>query len=241
MAGRVLQPELMDDPGLDAAEHAHALRGLARINRLSGAGRVHLPALRMAWARSGGPVRVLDVASGSGDGAVALLAAAQREGIACSLTVADVSERAVAAACDRARSAGIDASGVVVDAVSGPLPEADLVVCSLFLHHLTEDQVASLLTNMRACVRGGGDGNGGVVSINDLRRGAWGTALADVAPRLVTRSRVVHTDASISARSAFTPRELLELADRAGMRGASVRPCFPARMSLVWDSTGATA
>ena len=35
LARRERIPELMDDPGLDPAEHRHALAGLARINRLS--------------------------------------------------------------------------------------------------------------------------------------------------------------------------------------------------------------
>jgi hypothetical protein len=52
---------------------------------------------------------------------------------------------------------------------------------------------------------------------------------------------VVHTDASISARAAFTPQELLDLAERAGMRGVRVRACFPARMTLVWDAAGVAA
>jgi hypothetical protein len=77
---------------------------------------------------------------------------------------------------------------------------------------------------------------GGVVSVNDLRRGAWGSVLADTVPRVVTGSRVVHSDAAVSARAAWTAPELLDLAARAGMGGARVRPCFPARMTMVWSA-----
>jgi len=236
----VLEPELMDDPALDPSDHDRALRGLARINRLSFAGRAHLPALALAAGRSGGGgraaagVRVLDVGAGSGDGAVSLALAAKRRGVAVKLVLADISPRAVEAGRNRAAQAGLDAEGVVVDAVggAGTLPAADLAVCSLFLHHLTEVQALAVLGNMRESV----SEVGGVVSVNDLRRGAWGSVLANTVPRMVTRSPVVHTDAAISARAAWTASELLDLAARAGMSGARVHPCFPARMTLVWSA-----
>ncbi len=222
----------MDDPSLDGGAHARALRGLARINRLSRAGRTHLPALRAVATRCAGPVRVLDVGTGSGDVAVSLLAAGRRGGIDATLTLADISPRAVEAATRRAEDAGMTARGVVLDAVAGPLPSADLTVCSLFLHHLTGAQAVAVLAHMRESVRQ----SGGVVSVNDLRRGAWGSVLANTVPWVVTRSGVVHSDAAISARAAWTPDELAELATRAGMIGAEITRCFPARMTLVWSA-----
>ena len=54
--GRELVGEVMDDPSLDAAEHARALRGLAWINRVSRSAAVVWPAIEAA-AR--GPPEVL--------------------------------------------------------------------------------------------------------------------------------------------------------------------------------------
>lgn len=221
----------MDDPGLDPAAHARALRGLARINRLSMASRVHAGPLRAVSRGLRRPVRVLDVACGSGDIAVRLAARAAAAGIGVELILADISPVAVDAAWARARRRGVAARGVVVDAINGDLPPADLVLCSLFLHHLTGDGVIGLLSNIRA--------SGPVcVSVSDLRRNAVGTGLARVVPRLVTRSPVVHTDAVRSARAAWTPDELAGLAVRAGMEGAKVRRSFPCRMTLDWRRGG---
>ena len=57
----------MDEPGLDPVEHARALRGLARLNRLSRAGNAIAREL-IAWSDElGRGLRVLDIASGGGD------------------------------------------------------------------------------------------------------------------------------------------------------------------------------
>lgn len=226
---RVLEPELMDDPGLDRDAHADALRGLARINRVSFAARAHLAPLRAAAAGLGRPVRVLDVATGSGDVAVSVAVLAARLGIDTELILADVSPVAVEAARARARAAGIAARAEVLDAIVGPLPAADLVLCSLFLHHLDESGVVRLLSNVRAS-------GSRRLSVSDLRRCAAGTALARTVPRVLTRSYVVHTDAVRSARAAWTVEELRDLAGRAGLVGAVVRACFPCRMRLDWEA-----
>ena len=65
---RRLEPEVMDRPDLDRRLHVEALRGLERINLVSGSARILWPALERL-ARQAGPegVRVLDVATGAGD------------------------------------------------------------------------------------------------------------------------------------------------------------------------------
>ena len=83
--GRAPRVEVMDDPGLDAAAHEAALRGLARINAWSGVAATLWQALRPIAAAKRSAVgerftalRVLDVACGGGDVAAALNARAQR-------------------------------------------------------------------------------------------------------------------------------------------------------------------
>lgn len=222
----------MDDPSLAFDAHAEALRGLARINRLSFASRAHLGPLMRAADGVSGAVRVLDVAAGSGDVAVSLVRLAHRAGTAVDLTMADISAVAVGACRERAEGlaglAGVRADAVRLDALRDPLPACDLAVCSLFLHHLDQEQARLLFENL---VRSGCR----VVSVSDLRRSAQGTLLATVVPRMVTRSYVVHTDAVRSARAAWSMDELSAIAAEAGMTGVVVRRAFPARMSLVWS------
>src|SRR4051812_37389748 len=66
-------PGLMAAPGLDPAEPRLALAGLARVNRISRSAAILRPPIRrLARELSGRPVRILDIATGSGDVPLAL-------------------------------------------------------------------------------------------------------------------------------------------------------------------------
>ena len=81
---RRVQPELMDQPDLDPAQHVQALRGLQRINLVSRSTAILWPAIaEAAHEASPAPLRVLDLACGGGDNAIALARHAQRTGDVC--------------------------------------------------------------------------------------------------------------------------------------------------------------
>lgn len=231
---RVRTPERMDSPAIDPAEHRRALRGLARLNRLSGAAGALWPELRSfareraLGANGAEPLRVLDVATGSGDIPVALALAARAVGLSIEWHALDASPLAAAEAAARASRRGVTlrthVGGAAGEVDGTPF---DVVTCSLFLHHLDPDGARDALRRMAASVRS-------LVLVSDLRRTRLGLALAAAAPRLVTRSRVVWHDAAASVRAAYTLEELRALAAEAGMRGASVRRVWPQRMLLVW-------
>jgi 2-polyprenyl-3-methyl-5-hydroxy-6-metoxy-1,4-benzoquinol methylase len=218
---RVLQPELMDDPALDPAEHENALRGLARLNWMGGAASILWPeiARELDQAGVGGKVSLADVATGSGDLPRALW---KKSGGRLEILGLDISP----VAAERARELSPpEIRFQAMDCLAEPLPEADIVVCSLFFHHLTDDQAADLLAKMRQAARR-------LVLVSDLERGWLSYAGVWLAARALTRSRVVHVDSGLSIRAAWTRQEMLSLADRAGCPGARVERRFPFRLLL---------
>lgn len=226
---RVLTPELMDDPKLDPAEHAAALRGLARLNALSRSDAILWPSILDLARRAGGRLSVLDIATGSGDVPIALARRAQREGVALDLHACDISDTALAHAKERADRHSVRMHLFRHDAVQQPFDERfDVVTCSLFLHHLDTAHAERLFRNAETAV-------GRALLINDLRRSRAGLAVAWAASRLTTRSRVVHVDAVKSVRAAYTPQELGDLAIRAGLGGCRVCTRWPWRMLLRWN------
>jgi SAM-dependent methyltransferase len=217
--------ELMDDPALDPAEHRRALAGLARLNRVSGSVGVLWPPIRNLARELKRTIRVLDVATGAGDVPAALLRKAKREGVSLEVAACDISSTAIREAATNCPAGQF----FVHDAVRESLPIGfDVVTCSLFLHHLSEDDAVALFANMEHAARR-------LVLVNDLARSRFNFVGTWLACRLLTRSPVVRFDGPASVRSAFTPAEARLLAERAGLHGATVRTRFPCRFLLAWE------
>lgn len=222
--------ELMDDPALDRAEHDRALAGLCRLNALSRSHRLLLPAvMRAVRAASLREVTILDVATGAADGPVRIARHLVRRGVRVRLLLADASAHALETALARATAAGIDAEPIRCDAVAGPIPaHADLVTCSLFVHHLDRPAAVRALAHMRDAARH-------AVAVADLDRSRAGLALAWAASRLASRSPVVHFDAPASVRAAYTAEEARALAADAGLAAARIGRRWPCRWTIEWS------
>jgi SAM-dependent methyltransferase len=229
MTVRRREPEVMDQPGLDPAAHASALRGLTRLNWLSNSAALLWPAIRdLARREPARELQVLDVATGAADVPVRLARWARRAGLRLKFVGCDVSPTALENARRRAAEAGIDLRLLLLDALTDSLPDGfDVMTCSLFLHHLDDGQAVDLLRRMGTAAR--------LVLINDLVRSRFNGLLVSLASHLVTRSPVVHADGPRSAAAAFTVAEMRDLCRRAGLEGAVVRSCFPCRMLVTWS------
>jgi 2-polyprenyl-3-methyl-5-hydroxy-6-metoxy-1,4-benzoquinol methylase len=223
------QPELMDQPGLDAEPHHQALRGLSRLNWLSCSdGILWHPLVRLAHQDRARPLRVLDIACGGGDVLLRLHRRARRAGLAIDFAGADVSDTALMFARRNAKSHDANMTFFRLDALSEPLPsDYDVITCSLFLHHLQADQAEDLLRNMAQAARS-------TVLVNDLIRSHLGYVLAYLGTRFFSLSAIVHQDGLQSVRAAFTIAEATQLADRAGLTNAEFSWHWPFRFRLQW-------
>lgn len=235
LRGRFLIPERMDDPALDPQLHAQALRGLARLNRFSrSAGILWAPIGQLASEANEKPLRLLDLATGAGDLPVELWQRARRAGWSLTVAGCDRSPVAIEQARARARRATAPIEFFVADALTDPLPSGyDILTCSLFLHHLRDDDAVRLLQRMAHSAQH-------LVLVNDLVRGIPGLALAVVGTRLLSRSAVVHADGPQSVRAAYTIEDMRALARRAGLDGAIVARCWPCRFLLSWRKVSDT-
>jgi 2-polyprenyl-3-methyl-5-hydroxy-6-metoxy-1,4-benzoquinol methylase len=226
---RRLQPELMDQPGLDPDCHDQALHGLARINAVSRSAAILWPRLRsLARRLHPRPLRILDVASGAGDVPVQLEQMGRRTGLRLEIAGCDRSTEAVRHAARRAEEQQANVAFFPCDALAGDLPPGwDAVISSLFLHHLEADQAVLLLQRMaRAAAR--------LVLVNDLIRSLPGYLLACLGTRLLSRSPLVHVDGPRSVEGAFILAEVRDLARRAGLQGARLSEHWPYRFLLAW-------
>ncbi len=229
LAQRDRQPELMDQPGLDKQEHAYALRGLRRVNWISGSAAIFWPTIRRLAETEDRTIRVLDIATGGGDVALEIYRRAKKSKLPIEVAGCDISETSIALSIERAEQFGADIRYFQADALGDSLPdEFDVVMNSLFMHHLDEDDAETLLRRMAAATRK-------LVLVNDLIRSPAGYLLAYFGTRLLTRSYIVHTDGPLSVKAAFTTDEILALASDAGLKNVKLTRHWPYRFLLQWE------
>ena len=227
---RVVTPEKMDMPGIDATAHRQALAGLRRINALSGA-TARIAAPIVAWARQEGigTLSLADVACGGGDVSIGVAERLRQAGVAVSLHLLDISPTALDHASKRARRAGFDCQTWEAPALQTLAKlQVDVVINSLFLHHMPgrSETVAMLHGMAHAAKRMG--------VISDLRRCRMGHVAAVVGCHVLSRSPIVHYDGPVSVQAAWTEGELREMAAEAGLVNAKIVRSRPWRLLLTW-------
>ena len=222
--------EKMDLPGLDPDLLADDLRNLETLNRFFGGVDVvrRRAGTLFREVPRGAPLEVLDVGSGAGDLCRALLDESRRCGLRTRLLSLDFHPQIQAYARARLGADGGEVRFIRGDARRLPLRDrsVDLVLCTLALHHFTEEDASSVLAEMRRVSRRW-------ALASDLLRTPQALAGVWLATRFMTNPMTRH-DGPASVRRAFSEAEFRALAASAGWDGAEFyrEPWF--RMSLLY-------
>jgi len=209
-----------------------ALRGcladLARLNRWFRGYRPVLAWLNsIVFARAGRPIHILDVGCGYGDGLRRVEQWATELGVPVVLTGLDLNPDAIAIAQEATPPAsGIRwvASDVFAYSPKEPL---DVVVSSLFTHHLSEADIVRFIGWMENQAALGW-------FINDLSRAAVPYYFLQLFTRMAGMHPFVQNDASVSIARAFIPEDWQRICTLAGLRAGDVaiQPFVPARLCV---------
>ncbi len=219
--------ELLDRPDLPEADIRANLADLRRINRYLSGTRVVRNFLRQELQRAQlRQATLLDVGTGSADIPQHLISWCRRRGVRLRVTAVDWRVRHATMflsnnACEKALQL------VAADALHLPFGDESFtwVTASLLLHQLSEDQGVQVLRELyRVAYRS--------ALINDLERNWVPFTFMKLTWPVFARSYVSRHDSAVSIRQAFEPRELEELARRAGFQNFAVRRHFPYRLSL---------
>jgi 2-polyprenyl-3-methyl-5-hydroxy-6-metoxy-1,4-benzoquinol methylase len=218
------EPELMDRPQPVTAELVSDLRNLRQLNRIFGSYALAMHFLRR-WIQPGRQLRVLDLATGSGDIPRLVIDYARKAG--ATVTVDAVDQQSSTLEIARGLSADYpEIDFKQADVVSfGKEGQYDIVLCSLALHHFDEATAVRLLERCRGLSRK-------FVLVSDLRRGFLATVGVYLLTALIYREPMTRTDARLSAARAFSFREFHSLAERAGWRNFGHRKFRFARQAI---------
>lgn len=199
----------MDRPQPVSAELESDLRNLRQLNRYFGSYRLIEYFLRR-WLKSGAKMRIVDLATGSGD--IPRLIVDHARKIDAEVTIDAIDQQASTIEIARGLSRDYPEIEFIPDDVLTFSREPyDMVLCSLALHHFAEDDAVALLKHCRALSKR-------YVLVADLCRGWQATAGVHLLTALVFREKMTQVDARLSAARAFSFAEMRSLAERAGWK-----------------------
>ena len=224
------EPELMDRPQPVTAELESDLRNLRQLNRHFGSYALITHFLRR-WIKRGTQLRVLDLATGSGDIPRLVVDYAREAGAKVTVDAIDQQSSTL----EIARELSADYPEIYFkqgDVLSfGEDGQYDVVLCSLALHHFDETAAVRLLKRCRDLSRS-------FVLVSDLRRGVLASVGVYLLTALIYRDPMTRTDGRLSAARAFSFRECRSLAERAGWRNFSHRRFRFARQAIWLERAG---
>ncbi len=222
--------EFMDEPDILPRDLQSNLRFIRWVNRRLGGTRAvlnHLRAWSVRWPRSGRPIRIVDVATGSADIPEAILTWSSRHGLNVEILALDIhaGTLAIARSWCRARP---NLVFLQADALHLPFADesVDYAISSMFLHHLTDIQAASVVAQLVRISRRG-------VIVNDLLRDHH--ALLWVKLMTLFASRTIKYDARLSIRKGWTMPEAAGWATAAHAPWLTCRQHLFARFTLTGE------
>jgi SAM-dependent methyltransferase len=216
--------EWMDEP-CSYEDFRRCLLDLRQVNRLTLAYRPTLDFLNRLVARKyvSQPLRIVDVGSGGGDLLRRVERWAHKRRIAVHLTGIDLNPYAARAA-QEFTSPGSAIEWITGDALSHDQP-VDIVLSSLFTHHLAEPEIVRFVTWSESVARCGW-------FVNDLAREPLPYRLFGPWASLMRWHRFVRHDGPVSFRRSFREADWQRLLEAAHVNDAVLTRWTPARLCV---------
>ena len=219
--------EHIDTGNYTADEYEDCISELQFVNRwLGDAHTLKTTLLREVEARQLTDFSILDLGAGSGELLRVAAMWARQTHRRLRAVGLELNERMAESIVEESERFD-EISSVCGDALKLPFADAefDYVICSLFTHHLLDEQVVQVLREMSRVAKRR-------IFVIDLHRHPIAYFLYTTLGKLVLHSRLVRHDGALSILRGFKSEELLELAQRAGLRDVSVERYFPYRLVL---------
>ena len=214
----------MDRPQPVSSELEKDLRNIRQLNRFFGSHRLVLHFLRR-WIKPGDHVRIVDLATGSGDIPRLIVDYAQKIGAKVEVDALDRQSATLEIARKLSDNypeiSYIDANILEWQ----PADPYDIVLCSLALHHFSDEDAVRLLRRCRELSQK-------FVLVSDLRRGLLATIGVYLLTALIFREPMTRCDGRVSAARAFSFAELDDLAGRSGWRNFQHKKFHFARQAI---------
>jgi len=206
---RSAQEEIMDDFNFKGAEMEALLSDLERVNKWLGGNQITLNGLVTLLKDVPKTETIVLVDLGCGDGELLRRCAnfGKKHGYKLQFIGIDANEHILTTA----RQRSIDYQNITyqklnVTSSKASWPEMDIVLCTLFLHHFSTEEISSLLEKLSAQAKVG-------MVINDLERSKLAFRLFWLFSRLFLKTNTARFDGLVSIARGFKRKELMTLSE----------------------------
>ena len=224
---RSREKERMDNPDLGKDVLAPVFNDIDRANRLLGGNKITIRALHQMLKED--PDReftILDVGCGAGAMLRALAQFSRDKGYKVKLVGVDLSEQAVSLA----REMSMDFPEIrYLNQNILELKEemsCDIVLCTLTLHHFSNEEIVEILKKFLAVSKIG-------IIINDLQRSKLAYGFFKVFSAIFIRTKIAKHDGLVSIKSGFTLKELRKLSASISGVQHTIKWCWAFRYAWI--------
>jgi len=207
---RTSRTEIMDDFNLQGVAMQELLNDLKRVNRMLGGNAVTLNGIgRLLDGRLiNNTLTILDIGCGDGEMLRQCAEWAHKRGVSVHLIGIDANAHILKEAEKRSEEIKNTTFKVMdVFAEKEILPEIDIALCTLFLHHFNEPRIEGLLNRLISKAKIG-------VVINDLHRNFWAFWLFRIYGLLFLKTRIARHDGLVSIARGFKLKELERISEK---------------------------
>ena len=214
---RSYQSELLDEPNIPKQLLFQNLRELDFINKTLGGHAITIAGIKQLVTDKNKTYHIVDIGCGGGDAMKYIADWAQKNNYKIKLTGVDMNADAIEYMKNNC-SGYSEIKGVVSDYRDylKHNTDIDIVHCSLFCHHLKDDELTELFYHLKKHAQIG-------FVINDLERNRFAYYSIKLLTRLFNGSKLVKNDAPLSVLRGFKKGELLDLFKKTEIENVSIK------------------
>lgn len=206
---RSSQKEIMDDLDFHGSEMQNLLKDLRAVNKWLGGNNINIHSLKelLQHHPKEKEVVILDIGCGDGQMLRACAKFLKVNGFKAECIGIDFNSNILELAQIESQTfPNIEFKNVDVLSHQNLIPNCDIAICNLFLHHLNYQEIESLLTSILKKTKTG-------IIVNDLHRHRWAFNLFKIVSTLFLKTKTAAHDGLVSIARGFKKSELQRMAD----------------------------
>jgi len=214
---RTQESEIMDDFSLQGEELREALDQIARINQLLGGNKVTLEGIKkLIQSNKTETITIADIGCGNGDMLRMLSDFAQKNKLNFKLTGVDANDFTINYAKNLSKDyPNIEYQCVDIFSEDFKTLKFDIILCTLTLHHFTNEQIHNIITIFKDNAKTG-------IIINDLHRSKLAYRLFELICFIFKLNRMSRQDGLISILRGFKKNELEEFSKKLNLKNYNI-------------------